>query len=301
MKNSPPIMNYLLLAGIALIWGSQFVFTELALFSIPPLTVAASRILVGALTLSLLAYCFTQKTPACEKVGVRSLFSTYFVISVFEAVLPFFLVAYGQQHVDSGLAAILMGTIPLFTLVFAATLIPGTKWQLPAILSVIVGFIGIITLVGPDINQGWNANLIGQFSILGAAMSFSLSLILLKKLPATIPPLISVRNIMLMASIPMVSLSLILDQPWNLPFTHSILLSLFVLGAFGAGIVYLMYMVLILRAGPTFASLSNYLVPPVGVAIGFIFMNEDLQIHQVIALIIILIALIVNQLKQPAS
>ena len=130
-------------------------------------------------------------------------------------------------------------------------------------------------------------------------MSFSLSLILLKKLPTTISPLISVRNIMLMASVPMVSLSLILDQPWNLPFTPSILLSLFALGAFGAGIVYLMYMVLILRAGPTFASLSNYLVPPVGVAIGLFFMNEDLQIHQAIALIIILIALIVNQLKPP--
>ena len=107
-------MNYLLLAGIALIWGSQFVFTELALLSIPPLTVAASRILIGALTLSLLAYYFNKKTHPCEKVGVRSLLSTYFVISLFEAVLPFFLVAYGQQHIDSGLAAILMGTIPLF-------------------------------------------------------------------------------------------------------------------------------------------------------------------------------------------
>lgn len=300
--NSPPIINYLLLAGLALIWGGQFIFTEIAVTTIPPLTIAASRILIGAITLSLLSFCFpSKKNLLTDKNCFKSLYKTYFIISLFEAVLPFFLVAYGQQHVDSGIAAILMGTIPLFTLFFVATFIPGTKWRLPAVGSVIVGFIGIIILVGPNISKGWNATIGGQLAILGAAISFSLSLILLKKLPSSIPALISVRNIMLTASIPMVILSVILDRPWTLTFTLATGGSIFVLGIFCAGIVYLMYMVLILRAGPNFAALSNYLVPPVGVAIGIIFMNEILQWHQLIALLIILMALIINQFKPKLS
>lgn len=292
------VTNYLLLTVIALIWGSQFAFTELAIASIPPLTIATGRILVGALTLTLLACCFSKKEDESVKKTSPRLYLTYFIISLFEAVLPFFLVAYGQQHVDGSIAAILLGTIPIFTLLFAATFISGKSWNPASILSILCGFIGIIILIVPGLQDGWNATIIGQLAILGAAISFSTSLILLKKLPVAISPLISVRNILLIACIPMTLLCLFIDQPWNLTFTRSSVLSIFVLGAFCAGIVYLMYMVLILRTDPTFASLTNYLVPPVGVMIGIIFMDEKLEYHQILALIVIFTALIINQLPK---
>jgi drug/metabolite transporter (DMT)-like permease len=292
------IINYLLLGAIALIWGSQFAFTELAIASLPPLTIAAGRIFVGALTVTLLAYCFSKKENDPAQKTSLNLYLTYFIISLFEAVLPFFLVAYGQQHVDGSIAAILLGTIPIFTLLFAAIFVSGKNLNLLSIVSILCGFMGIIILIVPGLQEGWNATIIGQLAILGAAISFSISLILLKKLPTTIPPLVSVRNILLIACIPMVLLCLFIDQPWNLTFTSSSLLGIFVLGAFCAGIVYLMYMILILRTDPTFASLTNYLVPPVGVMIGVFFMDEKLEYHHILALIIIFIALIINQLPK---
>ncbi len=297
----PSIINYLLLGAIALIWGSQFAFTELAIASLPPLTIAAGRIFVGALTLTLLACCFSKKENDATPQTSPHLYLTYFIISFFEAVLPFFLVAYGQQHVDGSIAAILLGTIPIFTLLFAATFISGKNGNSLSILSISCGFIGVLILILPGLKEEWNATLIGQLAILGAAISFSISLILLKKLPTTIPPLVSVRNILLIACIPMTLLCLFIDQPWNLPFTGLSLLGIFVLGAFCAGIVYLMYMILILRTDPTFASLTNYLVPPVGVIIGVLFMDEKLEYHHILALIIIFIALIINQLSNKSQ
>ena len=292
------IINYSLLCAIALIWGSQFAFTELAIASLPPLTIATGRILVGALTLSLLACCVSKKENRSTEKTSSNLYLTYFIISFFEAILPFFLVAYGQQHVDGSIAAILLGTIPIFTLFFATAFLAEKNSSLAAILSIICGFIGILILIAPGLKDGWNGTIIGQLAILGAAISFSTSLILLKKLPNTISPLISVRNILLIACIPMTLLCLFIDHPWNLTFTTLSLLSIFVLGAFCAGIVYLMYMILIRRTDPTFASLTNYLVPPVGVMIGIFFMDETLEHHQIIALIVIFIALIVNQVPK---
>jgi drug/metabolite transporter (DMT)-like permease len=288
-------VNYLFLTSIGIIWGSQFVLNAVAIQVIPPLTLAAGRILVGAVTLWGVSYWFPQQRKSAQmQVQSKKLWCTYLLIGIFEAILPFFLVPWGQQFVDSSIAAILMGTIPIFTLLFAV-IFKQEFWSLKKLASVLLGFVGVVVLVAPGIHPE-HSRAVGELAILGGAISFALSIILLKKLPSA-SAVVSVRNILLAAAIPMIILSLILDKPWMIHFTLPSVSALLILGSFSAGLVYLMYMILIHRAGPTFASLTNYLVPLVGIVVGIVFMSDVLQLQQAVALVIILAALLVHQIK----
>ena len=297
-KRSQVIINYLLLFILSILWGSQFALNEIALKTIPAMTIAAGRTIVGVLTLSLVILLFAKPTPQNNQSKTNSkwysLWLTYALICIFEAVIPFFLIPWGQQqHVDSGIAAILTGTVPIFALLFSKVILKESTWQVPAVLSIIIGFIGIIVLVLPDIKSG--SNILGELAILGASMGFAIGVLLLKKLPID-NPAASIRNILILASIPLTILSLIMDKPWTLDFTWQAVLSICLVGAFGSGICYFIYMLLIHRAGPTFATLCGYLVPLVGVVIGVVFLGNSFAINELFAIIIIFAALLINQL-----
>lgn len=296
MKHSLHITDYCLLIGIALIWGCQFIFTDIAVVSIPPLTLAAGRIFFGAVTLWILSLVVPSEQEKTSP-SFLSLFKTYLFISFFEAILPFFLVAYGQQYVESGIAAILLGTIPLFTILLSYFFTPSSQRNIFTLLSVGIGFLGIITLINPFASSLSHTTFTGQLSLVTAAISFAFSLHLLKALPVNLPPLLAVRNILSIASIPMVFLSLLIDQPWTISWNITNFSCLFILGVFCAGIVYFMYMILIRKTDPTFASLTNYLIPPIGVFLGVLLRNESLYTHHFIALSIILIALLLTRYK----
>lgn len=131
--------------------------------------------------------------------------------------------------------------------------------------------------------------------MLGAALSFSISLILINKLP-DISPIATSRNILIGASTYLVPASLLIDQPWNIQTSILSLFSLLILGTMCGGIVYVMYVTLIVRAGATFTSLNNYLVPVIGTMIGIGFLGGKLTWSTIVALVLIIIAMISNEL-----
>ncbi|NKB46256.1 MAG: EamA family transporter [Legionellales bacterium] len=218
-----------------------------------------------------------------------------FIIGFFEATIPFLLVAWGQQYVDSAIASILIGTIPIFTVAIIICL-PRESFTLGNILSVIIGFIAVIVLLFPGISQdSISVNILGASAILIGALSFATSLILIKKLPA-ISPILCARTILFWASLQILPIAL-----WqsNYTFSHIHLsgwFSILFLGIFCGGIVYLFFVLLINRAGPAVASLSNYLVPFVGVGLGVIVFQEKLSQYALIALILIVSALLINEI-----
>jgi drug/metabolite transporter (DMT)-like permease len=300
MKNkavNAAFINYLLLIGIGVIWGSQFMFNKWAISTIPPTTMAASRCLIGALTLSLLI-----RQPRNQGF-FRSFSQTfhgpwlfYLIIGLAEAAVPFFLVAWGQGQIDSGIAAILMGTIPMFTIIMVKLFIPSERLGLGSLFSVIVGFVGILTLIGPTSISGVPNSLVGELAVLCAALSFSISLILIQRLP-NLSPIVTSRNILVGACIFLVPAAIIIDHPWNIHTSALSILSLFILGVFCGGIVYVMYVVLVMRVGATFTSLNNYLVPIVGAMIGIVFLGETFKWNVIVALVLIMSAMFLNQLR----
>ena len=292
--------KYGLLLGISLIWGSQFLFNAVALQQLPPLVVAVLRAAIGVITLTAVLPFFDKKEQQPCGRGTTSIVKYYpmfFIIGIFEATLPFYLVAWGQQHVDSSTAAILMSTIPLFTIIMIALFVRDEKITSNKIISIIVGFIGILILLGPEAMQHMNnlmANLVGEVAILGGALSFALSLILIKKI-SHLNHVRSARNILVCATIQLLPFALFTSNFSTMHFDFKSVGAILVLGIFAAGIVYAMYVSLIKTAGAAFTSLNSYLLPVIGLILGVIFMHDQTYWYTYVALAVLLIAMALNE------
>ena len=276
-----------------MIWGSQFILNELVMKSFPPLTVAAGRLGIGLVTLSLLLGIISKTNLASDRREQQP-WRLYGAIAFFEGILPCFLIPWGQQRVDSSIAAILMVTIPFFTLLLTTTVVRDEPWSLTSVFAVVLGFGGVVILLGPNVQANWLDNIIGELAILVGSFSFAISLILIRGLPP-LSPVLTMRNVLVFAAIPMVALACIVNRPWELEVTWTSLMALLALGTFCGGIVYVMLTVLISRAGTTFTSLYNYLVVLVGVFIGMVILGEKMTAYDIVALCVILFALALSQ------
>ncbi|MHA6999534.1 DMT family transporter [Aeromonas schubertii] len=283
--------SYLLLLAIGLLWGSQFIFMHQAVTELPPILVAAGRALCGTLTLGLLCWFLklrSEHTP----------WRTYMLIALLDATIPFIMVAWGQQYVDSAIAAVVMGCIPFVTILMAPMLIIGERITKGGLISVLLGFVGVVVLFWPKLSQGMNAGLLGSLAILFGASCFAIGLLMIKRF-AKDHPVVVARNILLSSAV-----QLLLAAPFvtdlaslSLPSEKTVG-AVVTLGIFCTGLVYYLYMALIQKAGPTFASFSNYLVPLFGVLLGALFLGEQVQQTTGVALALILGSVAMNQWAQ---
>jgi drug/metabolite transporter (DMT)-like permease len=282
------LKNYLTLLAIGLIWGSQFIFQEFALVSFSPIWIGATRAAIGAITLIVI----------CKSLGVKSssnqwvLFS---VIGLLEAAIPFVLVPWGQQDLDSSIAAILMGTLPFYVLLLAPIFVKGAKINAANTISVIVGFSGLVVLFYPELSSGaGDINLVSALAIVIAAVCFAIALLLLNRVRDE-HPLIVARNVLSAASIQLIVIALITTPFEYQNASSTAIFSILYLGAICAGVVYYLYMMCIKNGGPVFTSMTNYIVPAVGVFIGALVTNDSIQTNTWIALLVIFCALFINQ------
>ncbi|MGL5302271.1 MAG: DMT family transporter, partial [Aeromonas sp.] len=166
--------SYLLLLAIGLLWGSQFIFMHQAVAELPPILVAAGRALCGSLTLGLLCLSMHLKSE-------HTPWRTYMLIALLDATLPFIMVAWGQQYVDSAIAAVVMGCIPFVTILAAPLFIAGERITKGGLISVLIGFIGVLILFWPKLAGGMNAGLLGAMAILCGASCFAIGLLMIKR------------------------------------------------------------------------------------------------------------------------
>lgn len=282
------LKNYLTLIAIGIIWGSQFIFQDLAITYCSPVWIGTFRAILGAITLIVI----------CRFLGVKGSnkqWGLFALIGLLEAVIPFVLVPWGQQNLTSSVTAILMGTLPFYALLLAPIFIKGAKVSLGNTISVTIGFCGLLILFLPEYLSGSGAiNLISATAIIVAAICFAIALLLLNRVKNE-HPLIVARNVLSMASIQLTIVAMITTPLELVRPSTALLLSLAYLGVMCAGVVYYLYMLSINRAGAVFTSMTNYLVPAVGVIIGVFLTNESVQITTWIALLVILSALFINQ------
>ena len=286
------LKNYLFLLAIGAIWGSQFIFQQMAVADIPPVWVGAGRSVVGFLTLFFI--CHGMKLTSTGGQWLK-----FNLIGLLEATIPFVLVAWGQQYTDTAIAAILIGTIPFFTVILAPLLIKGARITIAGAGSVLLGFIGLLILFYPELASGESdTNLIGAGAIITASACFAVGILLLKGVEHE-HPLIVARNVLGCASLQVVSVAIlmtIIAPAAPITLTSSSLGAIAYLGTMCAGLVYYLYMILIRETGPIFASLNNYLVPLIGVLLGATFNGEAMATNTWAALATILAAVAFNQI-----
>jgi len=287
-------MKYILLLFIGLIWGSQYVFNAIALQEFSPFALTAWRMFIGFITLSILIYIIpSQKVQSL--VLNKQIVGLFVLIGAVEAAIPFWLIGFGQMRISSSAAAIIMGMIPMLTLQLELTFKKGHKTSFYEIIGMTLAFVGLIVLVDPSADD-FSGSAIGYIAIFMAASCFAIALILMEKIPKEISSVHATRFILGVYAVPMLVIWFYTNDA--MPTEMSSILSVLVVGIFSSGIVYILYLDLIRTTGPTFTSLSNYIVPLVGTFMGVWFLSEPFTANIAFALLFIIIGLFIANIKK---
>ena len=282
LRLAPNLSDYLLLFALALMWGAAFLLIKVAVATVPPFTIVAGRLLIG--TLLVLAYIaiLGHRLPATAGAWVLFVF-----IGLLGNVIPFALIGWGEIHIDSSLAAILVATVPLFTAVMAHFFTEDEPLSIRRFVGVCIGLVGVMVLVGWDALAGLGATVLSQLAIVGAALSYACTNILARRAVTGSSGSASAAALIcaLAWALP---LSAGFDQPWNLKPSVNSMIAIAALGVVSTTLAYIVYFRLVRTVGATFVSFVNYLIPPIGVGIGVVLAGETPTLRSLFALLIIL-------------
>ena len=284
-------MEIALLLTLVTLWGSSFSFIKVAVETIPPLSVAAGRLLLGAAIVFVVARSRGFRFPADA-----SLWARFFAIGLFGNMLPFTLIGWGEQVIDSGLAAILMAVMPLTTLLLAHLLTEDEKMTPPRVAGMILGFAGVVILVGPAVLKGLGGEALRQMAVAGGAMCYAVATVLAKRLPQKSLTANSAMAL-ITATILTLPASLVIDRPWTISPSVESLGAVAVLGVFPTAIAIVVYFALLRRTGATFIALINYLIPVFGVVWGVILLGESVSLRALAALAVILSGIALTRIR----
>lgn len=276
------------------IWGSTFMWTEIALADFAPLTLVAVRVGLGGATLILLALLRGEAWPR----GGRS-WRLIWLVGLANSAVPFFLISWGQLHIASSLAAILLGVGPFINLALAHAFTQDDRLTLPKLAAMLLGFGGIAVLVAPGLVGGIDAALIGQAAVLIASASYAVANLLTRRLTGLATPMMSAGVTLGSAALYMVPLALLIDRPWQAaPPAWGSVAAVVVLGLFPTALAYLLRFRLISQVGTTFSAQVAYLIPLFGVGYGWLFLAERPGATAFLALALILSGIAVSRLRR---
>jgi len=263
----PKILDYALLTLLALIWSSAFFNIKIATYSYGPVTIAFLRTFFGAIPV--VGLCLVKKI----KIEAFSKDWYWFAaIGMINLVIPFFLIAYGMQKVQSNLAAILMASTPLSATVLAHFFTDNEKINLTKILGVLVGFSGIVFLFSDNIliNESNFTSalliLIGStFYVVGGLLTIKISNKKNENVTA---------SILIWATLFLIPITIFTEKPWNLNPSIDSTISLIYLGVVATGLAWLLRFRILKTNGLVFQAQVAYLIPIFGIILGYIFLKE---------------------------
>ena len=265
------IAEWVLLLALTAMWGSAFMFIKLGIATVPPATLVASRLALGAL---LLYAVMRLRGLALPPLGRRWI--AFAVLAIVGNSAPFYLISWGQQFIDSALAGILMAVMPLTTLLLAHFFVAGERLTANRALGFSVGFSGILVLMGPAVLSGLGGSLLevtAQATVLAGALCYAANSVMARRLVAT-DFLVASTSVLIVASLVTAPLALVLDRPWTLAPSVSSTAAIVWLGIGPTALATLLYFRLIAAAGPTFMALVNYLSPLVALLAGVLLLGE---------------------------
>jgi drug/metabolite transporter (DMT)-like permease len=262
--------DYLLLLLLLLgaVWGSSFLLIKLAVETIPPITVATGRIGVGAIVLALMLAARGRTWPRDKRSWLL-----LFAMGTIGNAIPFSLINWGETHIDSGLTAILMSSVPLATIMLAPAFVRDEPLTPGKLVGAALGMGGVAVLIGPGALMGAHSELLGEIAVTCAALCYAVNGLVARRLPPMPVEVISAGTL-LCATLVALPLSLAAERPWHASPSALSLGALALLGVLNTAGGYLLLFKLVVRAGAGFASLNNFLVPLFGVMWGVLLLEE---------------------------
>lgn len=282
-----------LLALAAIIWASAFSAIKVAVYDVGPVWTAALRVTIGFLALLPIAMWKGIQWPAA-----RSPWTMIVVIAALNMVIPFALISWGLQEVESGIAALLMGTTPFMAMVLGHFFTSDEKINLYKVFGVILGLCGILVVVGPSMVLGLgSAKFSSQVVIICGAWCYVIAGFIMRRVD--MKPLDFTVIALGAGSVMLILSALIMEGvPAQLP-ANRIMLALLWLGVFPTGFTYLLRFYLVKKVGVGTFALAMNTIPVFGIIFGSVFLGEAVTIETMIALSLVIGGLLVARLGSP--
>ena len=272
--------SWLLMALLAGLWGASYLFIKVALEDgMPPLFIVFARIALGAVVLVPLAL----RAGALQ--ALRGLTAAILFMAVVQVVVPFLLITYGERHIASSLAGILVSSAPIFTALIAVRYDDDERPHGIATAGVVMGIVGVVLLFGVDLS-GDAAALLGGLMVLLAALGYAIGSLYLKHRLRGVPA-VGIAASTMVAGALVLAPFVLFALPSHAPSLQSAA-SLLALGAGGTGIAFAIYYTLITEIGPGRASLVAYIAPGFAVLYGVTLLSEPLTVGALLGILLIL-------------
>ncbi|WP_240661412.1 DMT family transporter [Nioella ostreopsis] len=283
--------SWLMILALGLTWGATFMVIEIALRGITPFWLAAARIGFAA---ALMTVVWLARGGRLFLDEARD-WPAMVVIGALSSAVPFMLLSWGQQYTTSGFAGVSMAAVALMVLPLAHFLVPGERMTLRRTAGFVIGFAGVVVLIGGQAFSSTGAALepYGRLACLGTAGCYALSSVWMRRLPAVDP--IGLATVLLIIGAAMVIPAALMVEGPPPAVDGQTLAVLALLGLVPTAAANILRVVVIRSAGPTFMSLTNYVVPVCSVVLGALVLSEPLQPSLLWALALILAGVFLSQ------
>ena len=263
--------------ALGAIWGASFLFIKVIVDETSSLEVAEGRMFFGALTVGVVI--------AIRKMPLRRPPALWFKVAVWALVgivVPFILIAWAEEHIASGAAAVLNSSMPLFTMLFAAIFLIEEQLTPARVAGLGIGFVGIIVLTGGDVYDLRDSTVLSQLAVVGAAACYGAGAVYARSLLKEEDPVSLTGGQLVLGTLMVLPVMLLVRGTPDYSLSVEAWLSLLALGVFGTGIAIIIYLWLVDNVGSVRSSLVTYIIPIVGLFLGWAVLNESIGLNTVL-------------------
>jgi drug/metabolite transporter (DMT)-like permease len=264
-------IDWLIFLALGCMWGSSYLFIKIAVDDFGTFTLVALRLAVGAALLWTVVRLAGQRLPR-----ERRMYGHLLVMGLLNIALPFLLITWAERTVESALAAVLGSLVPLFVVVLAPLFIHDEPLRVNGIIGLAIGFTGVVVLTSRELT-GAGSDLLSVVAIVGSSLSYAAGAVYSRRnvrgLAPMVPAVFQVTFAMLVTG----AIAVLFEQPWNARPDLGGVFAIVWLGLLGSGFAYLAFFRLLGRWGATRTSLVAYVLPVVGIVLGFLVLREPID------------------------
>ncbi len=273
------------------IWSASFLWIKIAMREIGPMTLVTFRVTLGMLTGVGIAWLAKAAWPQDRRT-----WGVLLLLGVTSVAIPFFLISWGEQTIDSAVASILNATVPLFTILFAHRFTRDDRMTPYKVAGLILGFIGVVVLMGHGRLDGHNSP-IGQGAVLLAAVFYAASSVFARLNTERVAGLVRGAAPLISASAVMWLSAPVIERPFHWPQQPLTWVALLWLGVLGSGLALILWYYLLHEVGPTRTTMVTYVFPLGGMILGVIFLDEQVSWQLLTGATLIIASLVVVNWK----
>lgn len=268
--------EWAMLLILSVLWGGSFFFIGVAVKELPPLTIMMLRVGCAALILNLVVRLMGQWMPSDPKVWLA-----FGGMGLLNNVIPQTLIVWGQTQIPSGLASILNATTPLFAVLVAHFFTSDEKMTGKKLAGVIVGFIGVAIMIGPEALYGLGSHIWAQVAILLASAFYAISGVYGRRFKQMgVTPMITATGQLTASTLMLAPLALLVDHSWALAQPSlAAWTAIAGLAILSTALAYLIFFRILASSGATNLLLVTFLIPISAVLLGFLFLSEQLELR----------------------